>query len=251
MRLRLLLLLLLTYTTVLARQKDTVLITPGSTLLETGKLDEYHLSYDLFSIKDGKEIKIGSLEDSFVLTTHNNKKAGLRICNIVFGANTILDSGLCYLADLKPVYHRSVQTKKRLHLLFDANEVNGFIIIPGDPAKEEQISYHAETPLFDSYYEDIIVKTLPYKTGLLFKFPEYIYERGGLVWTSGKVESKQTIQDPGGKTDTLWKIVLYEQNITGATTRETRYLINEEKRQIVFREYKMATGFIFMKPRSL
>jgi hypothetical protein len=80
------------------------------------KMKSYKLKYDFISYKEGIEKKIGGLEEEFIVTQESHQKLGLRICNITFGANTILDSGLCSLKGLKPIYHRSIQTKKRITL---------------------------------------------------------------------------------------------------------------------------------------
>src|SRR5689334_18553961 len=84
------------------QKRDTVLITAGSKALQTQLLANYNSSYDFFSVKDGVETLIGGLDDSFQV--FSGKKQALRVCKIKFGPNSILDSGLCELRGLAPIY---------------------------------------------------------------------------------------------------------------------------------------------------
>lgn len=235
----------------LGQNKDTLIITPGNNSLNTDKLKNYKIKYDFFSYKEGVENKIGELEDEFITMPNSGEKLGLRVCNITFGANKILDSGLFVLDGLKPIYHRSMQTKKRIALDFNNELVTGKILFfteKGDSS--EVINYISKTALFDSYYEDLIAKTIRFKKGLVFKFPEYIYERGGLVWSGGQVADKLKISNKNGNTDVAWKILFFENDHDGNIVRTTTYLVNADNREIISREYKTKTGLILMKLRQ-
>jgi len=223
---------------------DTVFIVPGDNFLQSAQLTDYKIKYDFILFKNGTETKVGGLEDNFQIITRGKEKLGLRICHIRFGANSILDSGLCILKGLAPIYHRSIQTNKILSLNFNSESVNGYIISITDTInKKEAIQYKTSTPLFDSYYEDMIAKTIQFKKGLTFKFAEYIYERGGIVWSSGEVVNKE--KKTNG--DWVWKVVFYEKNSEGKTQRTTTYLIKELDREIISREYKTETSRILMR----
>lgn len=234
-----------------SQNKDTVVITPGHNFLVYDKIKSYKLKYDFISYKEGVEKKVGGLEDEFIVMGDSPKKSGLRICNITFGANTILDSGLCYLKGLKPVYHRSIQTKKRITLDFNNEFVNGNITFFNERGdSSEIINYTSKTALFDSYYEDLIAKTMRFNKGLLFKFPEYIYERGGLIWSTGQVAGKLKISNKNGSSDLAWKILFFENDPNGEIVRTTTYIIKEYNREIISREYKTKTSLILMKQRE-
>lgn len=233
------------------QNKDTILILPGHKFLQLSQLRDYNMKYDFFSYKEGVETIVGGLEDNFKTITNDKEKLGLRICNITFGTNKILDSGLCFLKGLKPIYHRSIQTKKRLNLDFNNEIITGTIATVNEASnKNEIIKYISSVPLFDSYYEDIIAKTIKFKKGLLFKFPEYIYERGGIVWSSGEIVGKEKIQNKNGNTNVAWKIIFYEKNSEGKIVRTTTYIINKIDKEIVSREYKTESNRILMKQRQ-
>jgi hypothetical protein len=243
---------LLIFTTLLfAQTKDTVLLIPGQRLLESGKLENYKIEYDFIRIKDSSETIIGGLEDEFIISSTGGEKTGLRICHIKFGTNSILDSGLCYLNGLKPIYHRSLQTMKELDLNFDNEKITGLIRTKDETGKkEEAIHYQSSVPLFDSYYEDIIAKTIPLKKGFCFKFPEYIYERGGLVWSSGEIKDTIKINGRNGKTATAWMVEFQEKDAKNTTVRTTTYVILGSNREIISREYKTGNSRLIMKQKK-
>lgn len=233
--------------TVFAQKRDTVLLLPGNDLLETSNLTAYDAAYDFFRVTAGTETKVGGLDEQFTVLKKGSEKLGLRICKITFGSNNILDSGLCKLTGLKPIYHRSNQTAKILSVNFDGEKVAGFVtLLTGDQAnKKEAILYQSSTPNFDSYYEDMIARTISKKKGLLFKFPEYIFERGGQVWSIGEVVGKEA----NGK-DTAWTIRFYEKDNKGETVRTTTYRVSESTGKIVYREYLFGKNKITMRERA-
>ncbi len=231
-----------------AQKKDTVLFVPGANQLQSLLLSDYTNKYDFFSVKDGAETLTGSLEDNFTTYGTGKNKQALRTCRIVFGTNTILDSGLCELNGLKPVYHRSVQTKKILHLDFSNNIVSGDVVLLSDDNKKEQIHCETAVPLFDSYYEDIIAKSLKFEPGTVFRFPEYIYERGGIVWSWGEITGSAEMNDAGNKI-TACTIRFYETNPAKEIIRTTVYQVNEQNREIISREYVTANGRTVMRKR--
>lgn len=232
------------------QHNDTVLILPGSKFLQSDQLKDYTMKYDFVSYKAGVETVVGGLEDNFKIVTGNKEKQALRVCNISFGPNKILDSGLCFLQGLKPIYHRSAQTKKKMLLNFNNEIVNGVITALDSSNKMELVSYTAPVSLFDSYYEDIIAKTLPFKQGLVFKFPEYIYERGGTVWSWGEIAGNEKMPVSNASPGEVWKIIFYEKSKEGNTVRTTTYLVDVADRSIVSREYMTATGRIVMRGRK-
>lgn len=235
----------------LGQRKDTVTITPGQKFLVTDKLSDYKASYELFSLRDGTEKKVGELEDSFQVISEKGDKQGLRICKITFGSNIILDSGLCLLTGLKPVYHRSRQTVKRMVMDFNDNRIGGEVIYHTNRGDSSvSINHVSNVVLFDSYYEDMIARTMRFEKGILFKFGEYIYERGGLVRCTGEVVEKTKVTVRPGVMVDAWKILFFEHDPQGAIIRTTTFLVSEQSREIVLREYKTKNGIMTMRPRD-
>lgn len=231
MKISILVLFTLCMTQVFA-QHDTLLLSPGTRQLTTKHFKNYTAEYDFFIIKNGVEQKVGGLKESFSISN----AVALRVANITFGSNKILDSGLLVLKTLAPIYHRSLQTNKRMSFDFNGTVING-TIAKGDSV----LPVHFENPtlLFDSYFEDVLVTAIPLKKDLHFKFPEFIYERGGLVWSTGQV-----LGPCGNK---CWSVAFFEKDNAGNTVRTTTYRIDPKTRQIISREYKMANSTMIMR----
>lgn len=224
-----------------AQKKDTLLILAGSNRLQSHLLKDYTASYDFFSVKDGQETRVGDIAINFQVFPKKNQ--ALLVCNIKFGTNVILDSGLCNLKGLSPIYHRSHQTRKSMILDFSDGNVNGKVILKNDTEnKTEKVNYQTSAPIFDSFYEDIIAKTLDPKTNGLFRFPEYIYERGGTVWSVGEVLK--------GELPSEMIVKFYELNSKKEIARTTTYVIDINTREIIKREYAFGSNKIIMKRRA-
>lgn len=235
MKIRLAFLFVLFAISLQAQRKDTLTILPGSNLLDAGKIGTYSASYDFFTVKDGEEKKVGSLEDNFYL----DKSNGLRVCHIKFGENVIIDSGLSKAQGLTPVYHRSHQTKKDMLLAFTKEKVDGVVMKKAE-GEVDVVSQATPVAPFDSFYEDIMALTVNVKPGVLFRFPEYIYEKGGLVWSLGEVTSSSA----GERV-----VKFYELNSAKAIVRTTTYFISQSTHAIEQREYLIGSNRILMKKR--
>jgi hypothetical protein len=118
----------------------------------------------------------------------------LRVAKIILPGRDILDSGLVDISILKPLYHHSHQTTKTM--LFQFEGVREYEIVK-TAQQTDTVQMSFSHPLFDSYYETLIAKTNELKDGFLFNYPDFIYEQGGLVWQSGKIE--KTNSSPFGK----------------------------------------------------
>jgi len=94
-------------------------------------------------------------------------------------------------------------------------------------------------PLFDSYYETLIARTIELKDGFLFKYPDFIYEEGGLVWQSGKIEKTNSCLF--GKD--IW-IISYVDSKSG---RKTTYWI-DNKRNLKQVQYQFGDRISIQKP---
>ncbi len=230
--------------------RDTILLVPEGKFLQTDHLTDYNGKYDFIRIKDGTETIIGGLEDNFFISGKGKEKQGLRICNIIFGTNSILDSGLCNLSGLKPIYHKSIQTTKTLNLNFSDKKISGEIQLK-DSSKKEIINFATSVSLFDSYYEDIIAKSLKLRKGIFFKFPEYIYERGGIVWSLGEILGNENKFTESGFKVVEWTIKFYETNNKSEIVRTTIYKINEKNREILLREYITSNGRVLMRKKLI
>lgn len=225
---------------------DTISLAPGDRFINSSSLKNYTAKFDFYRVQDGSETLIGNMEERFIVTNKKNWKEGLRICRIRLGSNSILDSGLTRLPGLAPIYHRSIQTQRIMSFDFAGNLVTGKVTNTADK-NSQPVQYTAPAVVFDSYYEDIIAKTITFKHGLLFKFPEYIYERGGLVWSLGEVRLDSAATS--GKTN-AWHVRFSELNDRNEVIRTTNYRIDEKTREIISREYITTGGRLIMRRRA-
>jgi hypothetical protein len=215
-------------------QKDTTIIIPDGKWVN-GELKPYHQLINTFSINNGEEVKTGSVDDTMSIIIINNKKFALRIAKITLPGREILDSGLVELSTLKPVYHRSHQATKTMHFQFSGKLVNGTV---ETAEKTEAVNMSFDYPLFDSYYETVIARMIHLKDGFIFKFPDFIYEEGGLVWQSGIVT--KTTSSSGEET---WTI----SYVDSKSGRKTTYWI-DKNRNFLKLQYQFGDRTSIQKP---
>jgi len=107
---------------------------------------------------------------------------------------------------------------KTMLFSFSGDHVSGTVMSNGTT---DLVNMPLSQPLFDSYFEQLIARTIDLKDGMLFKYPDFIYEEGGLVWQSGKIE--KTDSSPFGKD--VWMIT-YTDSKSG---RKTTYWIDKDR----------------------
>lgn len=216
--------------------QDTIIIIPDGKFIKGARIQPYHMYLTSYSVTDDKELKTGSVDDTYEVIKIKNKEYGLRVAKIILPGREILDSGLVDLSTLKPIYHRSHQTSKTIALNFDGNKVTGTVEMN---QKIDTVNTAYSHPLFDSYFETLIARAIELKDGFLFKYPDYIYEEGGLVWQSGKVE--KISNSPFGKD--IWAIS-YQDSKSG---RKTTYWI-DKKRKLIRLQYQFGDKTSVQKP---
>jgi hypothetical protein len=219
-----------------SHKEDTTIIVPNGKWIKGKRVQPYHQLFVSYSITNGQEVKTGSVDDTYQFIKIKNKKYGLRIARIILPGREILDSGLVDISTLKPVYHHSHQTTKTMLLNFDGKKIKGTI---ATNQRIDTVNAGYSHPLFDSYYETLIARTIELKDGFVFKYPDYIYEEGGLVWQSGKVE--KISDSPFGKD--VWSI----SYIDSGSGRKTTYWIDKE-RKLIRLQYQFGDKLSIQKP---
>jgi hypothetical protein len=223
-------------TTCFSNQQDTTIIVPDGKWIKGERLQPYHQSLISYSVTNGQEVKTGSVDDSYQFIKINDKQYGLRVAKIILPGREILDSGLVDVSTFKPIYHHSHQTTKTMLLQFEEARAYGIIKAA---QQTDTISMNFPCSLFDSYYETLIARTIELKDGFLFKYPDFIYEEGGLAWQSGKVEKANS--SPFGKD--IW-IISYVDSKSG---RKTIYWIDNE-RNLKQVQYQFGDRLSIQKP---
>ncbi len=219
-----------------SNQEDTTIIIPNGKWIKGKRIQPYQQSLVSYSVTNGQEVKTGSVDDTYQFIEINKKKYGLRVAKITLPGREILDSGLVELSTLKPIYHHSHQTTKTMLLQFDGTRAYG-IVETGQQTDTVRMNF--SHPLFDSYYETLIARAIELKDGFTFKYPDFIYEEGGLVWQSGKIE--KTNSSPFGKD--IW-MVSYVDSKSG---RRTTYWI-DNKRKLKQVQYQFGERISIQKP---
>jgi hypothetical protein len=216
--------------------QNTTIIIPDGKWIKGKRLQPCHQSLVSYSITNGQEVKTGSVDDIYQFIKINDKKYGLRVAKIILPGREILDSGLVDISTFKPIYHHSHQTAKTMLLQFEDTRVYGII----ETAQQtDTVHMNFPYPIFDLYYETLIARTIELKDGFLFKYPDFIYEEGGLVWQSGKIEKASS--SPFGKD--IW-IISYVDSKSG---RKTSYWI-DNKRNLKQVQYQFGDRISMQKP---
>lgn len=235
------LILILGLSVSLKAQSDTLTLLPDKKLAMHQKLKPYNYLKSLdYELKQG-ELKPtgGYIEDQLLATSVDGKDYYLRIAHIVLSnGREILDSGLFDRQSLLPVYHKSKQFNRTLHFEFTDKTVTGWITTDD---KKENVSVPLASPLFDSYSEDLVIKAIPLKNNIAFRFPDFIYEAGGLVWQKGHVTKAK--ENTWGKN--VWEVTYTDSK----TQRQTTYWLNA-KREIIQREYQFKGRIFIRKPST-
>jgi len=217
-------------------QEDTTIIIPDGKWIKGERLQPYHQSLISYNIINGQEVKTGSVDDTYQFIKINKKKYGLRVAKIILPAREILDSGLVDISTFKPIYHHSHQTTKTM--LFQFEDARAYGIVK-TVQQTDTVGMNFPYPIFDSYYETLIARTIELKDGFLFKYPDFIYEEGGMVWQSGKIE--KTNSSPFGKD--IW-IISYVDSKSG---RKTSYWI-DNNRNLKQVQYQFGDRISIQKP---
>jgi hypothetical protein len=109
----------------------------------------------------------------------------------------LVDSTIMLESGLHPVQHRGHSPARTLTLDFDGVHVTGQYAEPSGAAKP--IHSMGEQRVFDSAAVDLILMSLPLKTGYRARFPAYVYENGGAVWHELEVLREYEADSSAGK----------------------------------------------------
>ena len=217
--------------------QDTVTIIPDGKFIKGERIQPYHMYLTSYSVTNDQEVKTGSIDDTYQFIKVNKKKYGLRVAKIILPGREILDSGLVDISTFKPIYHHSHQTTKTMLFQFEDGRAYGIV---KTVQQTDTVGMNFPYPIFDSYYETLIARTIELKDGFLFKYPDFIYEEGGMVWQSGKIEKVNS--SPFGSD--IW-IISYVDSKSG---RKTNYWI-DNKRNLKQVQYQFGDRVSIQKPR--
>jgi hypothetical protein len=114
------------------------------------------------------------------------------------------DSSLSSARTLRPLRQHSHSSSRMMRLDFDGRRVTGSYE-PADSAARRIDQAYGTAP-FDANVGDLVVAALPLRIGRVFRVPTYIYERGGLVWETVAVRSRER-RRVGGRAMDVFRVV--------------------------------------------
>jgi len=123
------------------------------------------------------------------------------------GGGEIVDTAVAELSTLRAVAHRSHQPTRTMRFDFVGSNAEGTvseIAASGDSAKPTQAVHQSlGGPIFDSNVIDLVVASLPLRSGFSAELPFFIYERGGRVPMAVAVRDHAVVKFPKlGERDT-------------------------------------------------
>jgi hypothetical protein len=108
------------------------------------------------------------------------------------GGGIIVDTAVAELPGLRAVAHRSHQPTRTMRFDFGDAQATG-VVTPRDSAGQT-VRQDVGGSIFDSNVLDLVVASLPLRTGLIVELPFFIYERGGRVPMSVSVRERAVVE---------------------------------------------------------
>jgi hypothetical protein len=208
-------------------------ITVGSPMIDASLIRPATLERRFIRVSGGSEQVVGTLTQSISRVDVGGKPAIQSITTIKTGRGTGADTAVFSATDLAPLWHRSMNPGRTMHLAFDGTNVTGSVTPAGGAA--QPVKHTTPIPTFDSSMLDLIIAALPLKAGFQARLPLYIYESNGLVWLDVKVASEADI-NVAGRTLPVFEVD------THTPKGDTRYSISRLDREVVRISFRAPDG---------
>jgi hypothetical protein len=205
----------------------------GSPMIDASLIRPASLERRFIRVSGGSEQVVGTLTQSISRIVVNGKNAIQSITTVKTGRGTGADSAVFSAADLAPIWHRSTNPGRTMHLAFEGSHVTGSVTPAGGTV--QPVNHTTPIPTFDSSMLDLIIAALPLKAGFEARIPIYIFESDGLVWLDVKVASESDIL-VAGRT-----IPVFEVD-THTPKGDTRYSISRLDREVVRTSFRAPDG---------
>lgn len=108
------------------------------------------------------------------------------------GGGMIVDTAVAELPGLRAVAHRSHQPTKTMRFEFGTTQATGVVTLKDSAG--QIVRQDVGGSIFDSNILDLVVASLPLRTGLTVELPFFIYERGGRVPMSVTVRERAAVE---------------------------------------------------------
>lgn len=120
-----------------------------------------------------------------------------------------IDSSIFDAATLAPIRHVGVHSSRSMTLDFAGPRVTGAYTPAHQPSRP--IDHHMEARPYDSSIWDLVIAALPLREGYEARIPYYVYEQGGLVWYTARVDGAESFTLRDGTTADTWTVAVTEE----------------------------------------
>lgn len=225
MPLRAVALALLALPTLPAVLNDTILVAPGSAVLQPSRVHEGADTTHMFFTRDGQE-RAGPMQ---VESTRRTTRNGVNVLEhrIIVSApdgRPFIDDTTWYEAKtLAPVAHRSHSTRRSFSIDYAPGRVTGFM---KDTAGTHPIDVALAQPVFDPSELQSLLQALPLREGAAFVIPLFDHQAYGIQVDTVVVTGTAQVETETGMVD-AWKLQL-----TTADRQATYFMAKEGLREL-------------------
>jgi hypothetical protein len=177
--------------------QEPPVVLPGDPQLNASQIKPGRWTMEMRMTRPGAPEAVRSAQYELTKSTVKGKPALVYTMTLETPRGAMVDSTIVLESGLQPVQHRGHSPMRTLELNFDGVHVTGQYIEPNGSPKP--IHSMGEQRVFDSAAVDLILMSLPLKTGYRARIPAYVYENGGAVWHELEVLREYEAESSSGK----------------------------------------------------
>ena len=177
--------------------QEPPIVLPGDPQINASHLKPGKWTMEMRMSRPGAPEAVRSAQYELTKSTVKGKPAFVYTMTMETPRGAMVDSTIVLESGLHPVQHRGHSPVRTLALDFDGVHVTGQYAEPNGTAKP--IHNMGQERVFDSAAVDLILMSLPLKTGYRARIPAYVYENGGAVWHDLEVTREYEADSPAGK----------------------------------------------------
>lgn len=151
--------------------------------------------------RDGAEREGPPMAMENAVVTHEGNTVFLHVMTVT----TAIDTSLAAYPSLQPIRHAGRATQRVMLLDFDGSRVTGTYQPADEDASDIEATFDYQP--FDSSIMDEVIAALPLEMGFRVEVPFYVYERGGIVWSTVAVTGTAQVATRDGAVE-AWVVEL-------------------------------------------
>jgi hypothetical protein len=177
--------------------QEPPVVLPGDPQINASRIKPGRWTMEMRMSRPGAPDAVRSAQYELTKSTVKGKPALVYTMTLETPRGAMVDSTVVLESGLHPVQHRGHSPARTLALDFDGVHVTGQYTEPNGTPKP--IHTMGEQRVFDSAAVDLILMSLPLKTGYRARIPAYVYENGGAVWHELEVLREYEAESSSGK----------------------------------------------------